>query len=141
MELPRSKRKLLIFVFTGSTATLAAALVHNVYVLERISLLNLYTTHYEAAVALIVCNFHIVVPSIYSRISPGDASRQAPPASDSDELSVEQTTRMTQALTTNGATLTVAFTDITQNATDISTCDSNIYTLQSHSATSSQLSQ
>ncbi|KAJ8080214.1 hypothetical protein PM082_017044 [Marasmius tenuissimus] len=48
MELPRSKRNLLISVFAGSIATLIGALVHNVFILRRNPLLA-QTCHYEAS--------------------------------------------------------------------------------------------
>ncbi|KAI3616155.1 hypothetical protein WG66_013880 [Moniliophthora roreri] len=66
MDLTSAKRNLMMFLFTTSTFTLVAALVHNIYALKRDRIMNHYTTHIEAAIALLVCNVHIVVTSFYS---------------------------------------------------------------------------
>ncbi|KAK1218574.1 hypothetical protein PQX77_018734 [Marasmius sp. AFHP31] len=118
MDLPRAKRNLLIFVFTGSIGTLVAALVHNAIVLRVDARLNFFTTHYEAAVALIVCNIHIVIPRIYMKLlhrnDDGDVSTSA------SASTTGEPTRTGVGPSDNAVTLTT-LTDVTHPELD-ATC-------------------
>ncbi|KAL0069136.1 hypothetical protein AAF712_003822 [Marasmius tenuissimus] len=118
MDLPRAKRNLLIMVFTGSIGTLVAALVHNVYVLRRNFRMNFFTTHYQAAIALIVCNIHVVIPRIYVIFTRRN---------DNDYVSTAASTSTTGRPRTTGTgpsndTTTLMLTDVTHPIID-STCD------------------
>ncbi|KAJ8080211.1 hypothetical protein PM082_017041 [Marasmius tenuissimus] len=118
MDLPRAKRNLLIMVFTGSIGTLIAALVHNVYVLRRNFRMNFFTTHYQAAIALIVCNIHVVIPRIYVIFTRRN---------DNDYVSTAASTSTTGRPRTTGTgpsndTTTLMLTDVTHPIID-STCD------------------
>ncbi|KAJ8080210.1 hypothetical protein PM082_017040 [Marasmius tenuissimus] len=118
MDLPRAKRNLLIFVFTGSIGTLVAALFHNAIVLRVDARLNFFTTHYEAAVALIVCNIHVVIPRIYIKLSHrngnGDITTSA------SASTTGQPARTGIGPSDNAVTLTT-LTDVTHPEAD-STC-------------------
>ncbi|ESK95181.1 hypothetical protein Moror_13795 [Moniliophthora roreri MCA 2997] len=105
MDLPSAKRNLLMFLFTSSIFTLAAALVHNVYVLKPSRLLTHYTGHIELGIALLVCNIHIVVASLYTLHVRETESREPRPRQSwahdstvhSEDLNLDRTSSCTDA--------------------------------------------
>ncbi|ESK95203.1 hypothetical protein Moror_1021 [Moniliophthora roreri MCA 2997] len=66
MNLPSGQRYFMISLFATSLLTVAAALTHNILVIERNRVLHQFTMHFEAAIALLVCNTHVVATSLYS---------------------------------------------------------------------------
>ncbi|KAG7088098.1 hypothetical protein E1B28_012124 [Marasmius oreades] len=116
MGLSRDKRNLLMLLFTASFATLAVALVHNVYVFNFNAQLNFFTSHFEAAVSLIVCNVHIVVPTIYTKFASRNDSTRNPTT---DAHTASSLPRSHSLLTSYKFTsLIMISTDIGQNTTN-----------------------
>ncbi|KAF9262934.1 hypothetical protein L218DRAFT_371678 [Marasmius fiardii PR-910] len=132
MGLSREKRNLLMIVFTASCATLAAALVHNIYVLKGNMLLILFTSHYETAVSLIVCNIHIVVPTLYTKFkSDDDAEDSISTDAPSTGLSTGSSkTRITAFTDSNPLQTTCDFTSLSGNipSSDVATSQSQLAT-------------
>ncbi|KAK7028158.1 hypothetical protein VNI00_014973 [Paramarasmius palmivorus] len=66
MDLPSRQRCFMISLFAASMFTLGIALFHNILVIMSKRLLNQFTNHFEAAIALLVCNIHVVATGLYS---------------------------------------------------------------------------
>ncbi|KAF5343215.1 hypothetical protein D9758_013423 [Tetrapyrgos nigripes] len=115
MKLHSKERQILIFMFSGTIFTAMAALARSYSILSTEDMLQAFTSHFEAAISLIVCNVVVVMAGIYGMLYQSRDSSE--PTTDVErspnEKGLHQVDRITRDTDSNtGRPSTLTFTEV-----------------------------